>query len=106
MVITINTIWGIIMMIEKEDFTMKLYKVTIYLKGEKYSEMGWLVGKTTIEVANKVRTQSTILLASSYREIKEVGYNMDEVQGIDAYNSSEVVKYHVEECEVIPCSIK
>lgn len=106
MVITINTIWGIIMMLEKEDFTMKLYKVTIYLKGEKYSEMGWLVGKTTAEVANTIRTQSTVLLASSYRELVEAGYNMSEIQEIDGYNSSEIVKYHVVECEVIPCSIK
>nr|DAK70011.1 MAG TPA: hypothetical protein [Caudoviricetes sp.] len=94
------------MMLNKEEFAMKLYKVTVYLKNEKYPEMGWLVGRTTVEVANKVRTQSTVLLASSYREIKEAGYNMDEVQGIDGYNSSEIVKYHVEECEVISCSIK
>lgn len=94
------------MMIKKEEFTMKLYKVTVYLKNEKYPEMGWLVGRTTVEVANTVRTQSTVLLASSYRELAEAGYNMSEVQGIDGYNSSEIVKYHVEECEVIPCSIK
>lgn len=106
MVITINTIWGIIMMLEKEDFTMKLYKVTIYLKNEKYPEIGWLIGKTTAEIANTVRTQSTVLLASSYRELAEAGYNMSEIQEIDGYNSSEIVKYHVVECEVIPCSIK
>lgn len=106
MVTTINIIWGIIMMLKKEESMMKLYKVNIYLKDEKYPEMGWLVGRTTLEVANKIRTQSTVLLASSYREIKEAGYNMDEVQGIDGYNSSEIVKYHVEECEVVPCSIK
>lgn len=94
------------MMLNKEEFAMKLYKVTVYLKNEKYPEMGWLVGRTTVEVANAVRTQSTVLLASSYRELAEAGYNMSEVQGIDGYNSSEIVKYHVEECEVISCSIK
>lgn len=106
MVTTINIIWGIIMMLEKEESMMKLYKVDVYLKDETYLKMGWLVGRTTLEIANKIRTQSTVLLASSYREIKEAGYNMDEVQGIDGYNSSEIVKYHVEECEVVPCSIK
>lgn len=106
MVITINIIWGIIMMLEKEDFTMKLYKVFIYLKNGNHPEMGWLVGRTTAEVANKIRTQPTVLLASSYRELAEAGYNMSEVQGIDGYNSSEIVKYHVEECEVIHCNIK
>lgn len=48
------------MMLEKEDFTMKLYK--------------------------------TVLLVSSYCELAEAGYNMSEVQGIDGYNSSEIVK--------------
>ena len=94
------------MMLEKEDFVMKLYKISICLKNENHPEMGWLVGRTTAEVANKIRTQPTVLLASSYRELAEAGYNMSEVQGIDGYNSSEIVKYHVEECEVIPCSIK
>lgn len=106
MVITINTIWGIIMMLEKEEFAMKIYKVSVYLKNEKYPEIGWLIGKTTAEIANTVRTQSTVLLASSYRELAEAGYNMSEIQEIDGYNSSEIVKYHVVECEVIPCSIK
>lgn len=106
MVITINIIWGIIMMLEKEKFAMKIYKVTVYLKNEKYPEMGWLIGKTTAEVANTVRTQSTVLLASSYRELVEAGYNMSEIKGIDGYNSFEIVKYHVEEGEVISCSIK
>lgn len=36
-VITINIIWGIIMMLEKEDFTMKLYKVDICLKNGDHS---------------------------------------------------------------------
>ena len=94
------------MMLKKEEFVVKLYKVTVYLKNKYYPEMGWLIGKTTAEVANTVRTQSTILLASSYRELVEAGYNMSEIKGIDGYNSSEVVKYHVEECGVIPCSIK
>ena len=105
-VTTISIVWGIIMMLEKEESMMKLYKVNVYLKDKTYPEMGWLVGRTTLEIANKIRTQSTVLLASSYREIKEAGYNMDEVQGIDGYNSSEIVKYHVEKCEVVPCSIK
>lgn len=94
------------MMLEKEDFVMKLYKITICLKNGDHLETGWLVGRTAVEVANKIRTQPTVLLASSYRELAEAGYNMSEVQGIDGYNSSEIVKYHVEECEVIPCSIK
>ena len=94
------------MMLEKEDFTMKLYKITICLKSGNHLETGWLVGRTTVEVANKIRTQPTVLLASSYRELAEAGYNMSEVQGIDGYNSSEIVKYHVEECEVIHCNIK
>lgn len=94
------------MMLEKEDFVMKLYKVDIYLKNGDPLETGWLVGRTAVEVANKIRTQPTVLLASSYRELAEAGYNMSEVQGIDGYNSSEIVKYHVEECEVIHCNIK
>ena len=85
---------------------MKFYKITVYLKNEKYPEMGWLLGRTSAEVANTIRTQSIVLLASSYRELVEAGYNMSEIQGIDGYNSSEIVKYHVEEYEVIPCSIK
>lgn len=106
MVTTISIIWGIIMMLKKEEFAMKFYKVTVYLKNKNYPEMGWLIGRTTAEVANTVRTQSTVLLASSYRELVEAGYNMSEIKGIDGYNSSEIVKYHVEEGEVIPCSIK
>ena len=94
------------MMLKKEEFVMKLYKVTVYLKNKNYPEMGWLIGKTTAEVANTVRAQPTVLLASSYRELVEAGYNMSETKEIDGYNSSEVVKYHVEECGVIPCSIK
>lgn len=93
-------------MLEKEDFVMKLYKITICLKNENHPEMGWLVGRTTVEVANKIRTQPTVLLASSYRELVETGYNMSEVQGISGYNSSEIVKYRVQEYEVIPCNIK
>lgn len=106
MVITINIIWGIIMMLKKEEFVMKLYKVDICLKNGDHLETGWLVGRTTVEVANKIRTQPTVLLASSYRELAEAGYNMNEVQGISGYNSSEIVKYRVQEYEVIPCSIK
>ena len=94
------------MMLEKEDFVMKLYKITICLKNENHPEMGWLVGRTAVEVANKIRTQPTVLLASSYRELAEAGYNMSEVQIISGYNSSEIVKYRVQEYEVIPCSIK
>lgn len=106
MVITISIIWGITMMLEKKDFTMKLCKVDICLKNGDHLETGWLVGKTAVEVANKIRTQPTVLLASSYRELAETGYNMSEVQGISGYNSSEIVKYRVQEYEVIPCSIK
>ena len=106
MVITISIIWGITMMLEKKDFTMKLYKVDICLKNGDHLETGWLVGKTAVEVANKIRTQPTVLLASSYRELAETGYNMSEVQGISGYNSSEIVKYRVQEYEMIPCSIK
>lgn len=94
------------MMLEKEDFTMKVYKVDIYLKNEDHLETGWLVGRTAVEAANKIRTQPTVLLASSYRELVETGYNMSEVQVISGYNSSEIVKYRVQEYEVIPCSIK
>lgn len=92
-------------MLKKEDFTMKLYKVNICLKNG-HLATGWLVGRTAVEVANKIRTQPTVLLASSYRELVETGYNMNEVQGIDGYNLSEIVKYRVQEYEVIPCSIK
>lgn len=106
MVITISIIWGIIMMLEKEDFVMKLYKVDIYLKNGDPLETGWLVGRTAVEVANKIRTQPTVLLALSYRELVEAGYNMSEVQVISGYNSSEIVKFRVQEYEVIPCSIK
>lgn len=94
------------MMLEKEDFTMKVYRVDIYLKNEDHLEAGWLVGRTAVEVANKIRTQSTVLLALSYRELVETGYNMSEVQIISEYNSSEIVKFRVQEYEVIPCSIK
>ena len=94
------------MMLEKEDFVMKLYKITICLKNENHPEMGWLVGRTAVEVANKIRTQPTVLLALSYRELVETGYNMSEVQVISGYNSSEIVKFRVQEHEVIPCSIK
>lgn len=94
------------MMLEKEDFTMKLYKVNICLKNGDHLETGWLVGRTAVEVANKIRTQPTVLLASSYRELVETGYNMSEVQVISGYNSSEIVKFRVQEYEVISCSIK
>ena len=94
------------MMLEKEDFVMKLYKITICLKNGDHLETGWLVGRTAVEVANKIRTQPTVLLASSYRELVETGYNMSEVQVISGYNSSEIVKYRVQEYEVIPCNIK
>lgn len=76
---------------------MKLYKVDICLKNEDHLETGWLVGRTAVEVPNKIRTQPTVLLASSYRELAETGYNMSEVQGISGYNSSEIVKYRVQE---------
>ena len=94
------------MMLEKEDFTMKVYKIDICLKNEDHLETGWLVGRTAVEVANKIRTQPTVLLASSYRELVETGYNISEVQVISGYNSSEIVKYRVQEYEVIPSSIK
>ncbi len=94
------------MMLNKEDFAMKLYKVDICLKNGGHLETGWLVGRTAVEVANKIRTQPTVLLASSYRELAETGYNISEVQGISGYNSSEIVKYRVQEYEVIHCSIK
>ena len=94
------------MMLKKEDFTMKLYEVDICLKNEDHLETGWLVGRTAVEVANKIRTQPTVLLALSYRELVKTGYNMSEVQVISGYNSSEIVKFRVQEYEVIPCSIK
>lgn len=94
------------MMLEKEDSTMKLYKVYICLKNGDHLETGWAVGKTAVEVANKIRAQPTVLLASSYRELAETGYNMSEVRGISEYNSSEIVEFRVQEYEVIPCSIK
>lgn len=106
MVTTISIIWGIITMLEKEGFTMKIYKVDIRLKNRDHLETGWFVGRTAVEVANEIRTQPTVLLVSSYRELAATGYNMSEVQGISGYNSSEIVKYHVQEYEVIPCSIK
>lgn len=94
------------MTLEKKESVMKIYKVSIYLKGEEHSNIGWLVGKTAAEVANKIRCQSMVLLAAALGEFEEAGYNMSEVQDVDGYNSSEIVKYYVEEYGVIPCSIK
>ena len=84
---------------------MKIFKVTIYLKNEDSPEVGWLVGKTAVEVANRIQ-QPTVILASSCIQLEEAGYNMSEVQEIDGYNSSEIVTYHVKEYGVIPCNIK
>lgn len=85
---------------------MKLYKVDICLKNGNHLETGWFVGRTAVEVANKIRTQPTVLLVPSYRELVEAGYNMSEVQGISGYNSSEIIKYRVQEYGVVSCSIK
>lgn len=85
---------------------MKIFQVEIWLKGYDSSKIGWLVGRSAIEVANKVRIQPTVLLASEYRELKEAGYNMSEVQNVDGYNSNEIVTYRVTEYEVIPCTTK
>lgn len=92
--------------LDDEEITMKIYKVSIYLKNKDCPDVGWLVGKTTIEAAHKIRCQNMVLFASTCEGLEEAGYNMSEVKEIVGYNSSEIVKYYVEEYGVILCSIK
>ncbi len=94
--------WGITMVIKKDEKQkMTLCRVVIHLKNEKFSYEGWTTGENVCEVTSKLRTQSIILLASTYRSLKEAGWNMSECKHIDAYNSEEIVRYHVEEYTVI-----
>lgn len=88
--------WGIIMD-ENNGKELSLCRVVIYLQDEKTSCEGWAVGNNVLEVANRLRNQSVVLLASNYRSLKEAGWDMSKSLIINAYNSTKIVRYNVEE---------